>query len=335
MFDEQSQKMVVDNLKQQLRARWKDMATDLRNLGNVSLRTYLDETGFELNDVLKPGTNRGSWTQLRRAADIVHGTASDAEQQLAKRTRVFAHVDDPLRHRVFVKLLGPEPVRYQDLTPVEQTLARMLFFNVWPNGGEFSDYDQGFAILRDNDLIRNEISEIVDISFTDTRTATVPLDQRFESVPLRVHGRYNREEILSALGHASFDSLPNHFREGVKYFPDLNVDMLLVTLVKSDSGFSPTTMYRDYPISRSLFHWESQSTTTLRSPTGQRYVNGTSNVLIFARTNKTDELGARAYTFLGPATYASHEGERPISIVWKLDHEMPAELFNEAKVAAG
>jgi len=335
VFDEQSQRMVVDNLKQQLRARWKDMAMDLRNLGNVSLRRYLDETVFELSDVLKPGSNRGSWTQLRRAAGLISGDASEIEHQLAKRTRAFAHVDDPLRYGVFTKLLGSDGVNYRDLTSVEQTLARMLFFNVWPDGGTFSNYDQGFAVLRDHELLRQEISEIIDISFTNTRTATTPLDDRFSSVPLQVHGHYNREEILSALGHASFDSRPSHFREGVKYFPDLNVDMLLVTLVKSESGFSPTTMYRDYPISRSLFHWESQSTTTLRSPTGKRYVDGTSNVLIFARTSKSDELGARAYTFLGPATYVSHEGERPISIVWKLNHEMPAELFNEAKVASG
>jgi hypothetical protein len=41
------------------------------------------------------------------------------------------------------------------------------------------------------------------------------------------------------------------------------------------------------------------------------------------------------YTFLGPATYEPHHGERPMSITWRLRHSMPAELFEEMKVAAG
>ena len=48
--------------------------------------------------------------------------------------------------------------------------------------------------------------------------------------------------------------------------------------------------------------------------------------------------GGRAttpYTFLGPATYVTHHGERPMSIIWDLHHRMPAELFEEMKVAAG
>jgi hypothetical protein len=41
------------------------------------------------------------------------------------------------------------------------------------------------------------------------------------------------------------------------------------------------------------------------------------------------------YTFLGPATYLIHKGERQMSITWRLPHAMPAELFEEMKVAAG
>ena len=42
-------------------------------------------------------------------------------------------------------------------------------------------------------------------------------------------------------------------------------------------------MYQDYPISPTLFHWESQSPTSVASKTGQRYANGTSHVLLFVR----------------------------------------------------
>ena len=94
-------------------------------------------------------------------------------------------------------------------------------------------------------------------------------------------------------------------------------------------------MYRDYPISRSLLHWESQSTTSLRSATGQRYVNSLSTVLLFARTHKEGDFGVRPYLFLGPARLDETLGERPIAITWRLDYEMPVGFFNEARVAAG
>jgi hypothetical protein len=50
-------------------------------------------------------------------------------------------------------------------------------------------------------------------------------------------------------------------------------DLLAFTLDKSSGDFSPTTRYRDYAISRDLIHWESQSTTSLASKTGQRYLH--------------------------------------------------------------
>ena len=50
---------------------------------------------------------------------------------------------------------------------------------------------------------------------------------------------------------------------------------------------------------------------------------------------KNDRRETAPYTFLGPATYVTHQGERPMSITWRLRHPMPAELFEEMKVAAG
>ena len=150
-------------------------------------------------------------------------------------------------------------------------------------------------------------------------------------MPLCVHARYQREEILAAL---DFPRMPNSFREGVWYSADLNVDVFFVTLKKSASDYSPTTMYRDYPISPTLFHWESQSTTSIGSPTGARYLSGSSEVLIFARQEQQDEFGTSPYLFLGPAHYVSHTGDRPIAITWRLEHSMPVDFFSVASAVA-
>ncbi|OLN27466.1 Helicase, C-terminal:Type III restriction enzyme, res subunit:DEAD/DEAH box helicase, N-terminal [Desulfosporosinus metallidurans] len=44
-----------------------------------------------------------------------------------------------------------------------------------------------------------------------------------------------------------------------------------MTLNKSEKDYSPSTMYQDYSINEELFHWQSQSRTTVESLTGQRY----------------------------------------------------------------
>jgi hypothetical protein len=41
----------------------------------------------------------------------------------------------------------------------------------------------------------------------------------------------------------------------------------------------------------------------------------------------------RAFWCLGPATYLSHEGERPIAIRWRLDHRLPGDLYAEFAAA--
>lgn len=108
---------------------------------------------------------------------------------------------------------------------------------------------------------------------------------------------------------------------------------LLITLTKTEKRFSPTTRYRDYAISRSLFHWESQSRTTADSPTGRRYqehrVQGT-HIMVFVRLHAED----RAFYFLGPASYVSHQAEMPMQITWKLNHPLPADLFMAYRAAA-
>ena len=45
--------------------------------------------------------------------------------------------------------------------------------------------------------------------------------------------------------------------------------------------------------------------------------------MLFARLRATD----RAFWFLGPATYQSHESELPMAVTWKLKHALPADLL--------
>jgi len=111
-----------------------------------------------------------------------------------------------------------------------------------------------------------------------------------------------------------------------------NCDTFVFTRVKNEKVFSPTTLYADFAINRELVHWESQSVTRAGSETGMRYQNHAtkgSGVFLFARHSAED----RAFHFLGPATYVSHKGEKPMQVTWRLHHPMPGDVYQALAAA--
>ena len=329
VLDRQSQAIVLENIRSQVITRRSHLVRELRREGDVDLATFLARSGAILPAVLRCG-----WSQLRRDADLPSRGGSVLEAELRKRIRTLAHVDDRARRDAYHRLLDDDAAPYSDLPPSEQRLAEMLYFSLWPGGGEHRSYEAGLAALQSEPAIRDDLREVIDLSFEATSSVAVGLAGALHDLPLQIHARYRREEILAGLGYASFDRKPTSMMQGVVYVQERNIDAFFVTLTKSEADFSPTTMYRDYPISPTLFHWESQSTTSVESPTGRRYLEGTSTVLIFVRQHQSDELGPMPYLFAGPAHYVSHQGNRPIAITWQLDNPLPTEFFTATSVVA-
>jgi hypothetical protein len=194
--------------------------------------------------------------------------------------------------------------------------------------------------LRRQPALAMELGELFDILDDQADHVPLPLDEQMQwlhRIPLAVHSRASLDEIMAAFGRMTFDR-PNRLRQGVDFDRTTSSDLLFVTLEKTESHYSPSTMYRDYGIAPDLFHWESQSTTSVHSPTGQRYLQRQakgSHVFLFVRHRKHEAGRTAAYTCLGAADYVSHERSRPIAITWRLCKPMPDDFFREAKVAAG
>ncbi len=332
VLDSVSRKLVLDNIRQQLAPRWSALVSEVREHPNESLSSYLDAYGRSVEDVLRTGR---SWTTLCRDAGKAVGTPGPRESDLVKRVRALAHVDDRRRRAAYQAILRGG---VQTESPGEQRLAAMLFFSLFPNGGGFDSIAAGLAALNGEPAVE-EMRQVIDIAFDNARRSTYPLGEligELADVPLAVHGSYLREEILAALSFASLRRAPSTMREGVAWCESANADAFLVTLKKTETDYSPTTMYRDFALSPELFHWESQSTTSSSSPTGQRYIHHRqlgSHILLFVRETKINALGTSPYVFLGPADYVSHEGERPMAITWRLRQLMPTEVFMASRAA--
>ncbi len=188
--------------------------------------------------------------------------------------------------------------------------------------------------LYSNKVIYEEILEILKYNLNHIKVKTYSDELNYES-NLEVHATYTKEQILAALGKNTIKK-QYPLREGVLYIEDKKSDIFLITLNKVEKHFSPSTMYEDYAINDELFNWQSQSRTSIDSPTGQRYINHkatNNNILLFVRENKSEEGVTSPYTYLGVADIGSHSGSKPINIVWKLREKLPASIAVKAEKA--
>ena len=226
----------------------------------------------------------------------------------------------------------------EGVTAGEVHMLQMFQFTIWQKPYEecgFTSLFDGMIEVRKNPTLCAELLELLRYNFGRIDF----IDERVEigfDCPLDLHCDYTRDQILVALDFLK----PSTVREGVKYLPDQKIDIAFVTLNKSDKDYSPSTMYQDYSVGEEFFHWQSQSTTSENSPTGQRYIHHREKgtlFLLFVRENKTDRVsgGAGAYTFLGKANYVQHEGSRPMSILWKLERPLPVRLQKKTNELVG
>jgi len=332
-LDRVAQKLVLDHIKSSLPNRWPERVSELKAMGDVDLAFYLESTGLEVDDVYQGGR---SWTEHRRAAGWVEDAPGSDEVKLGRALGRMIHLGDSIRLNYYRKLLRREHISQPAAGSVEWKLQFMLHTSLWGIDSPGS-LEEGWGRLRAEPHMHNELLELLEL--LEARADRLEVKPRVpEGSPLRVHARYTRDEALAAMGIGTPEKPPS-LREGVKWDEGSKCDIFLFTLDKSDEDFAPSVRYNDYAISPDLFHWESQSTTSEASATGQRYIHhrerGT-HILLFARETKKT-IGGRSlpYMFLGPASYVDHRGERPIAITWKLDHPLPADFYTHAKIAAG
>ena len=332
-LDRVSRDIVLGNVRQAIRSRRVDLVADLKQLGDVRLSRYLAETGRSVDEIYR-GTPMG-WMALRRLAHLPSPPPTADEAALVRAINRLRHIDDPERVGLYVSWLrSPTPVNLRSLSTRQHRLLEMLLAGLWGDKVTLS-VTEALERLWQNDAVRHELAEVFELSAAGAEFILTSSDLGAD-VPLAIHERYTRDEALIALGDATFERQPTT-REGVKSIRSLKTDCFFVTLDKSGDSFSPTTRYRDYPISPIEFHWESQSTTRLASPTGQRYIGRTDaewRFLLFVRESPQLPGGqTAAFLFLGPAHYVRHEGEMPIQVTWRLDTSMPAGFFEAARAA--
>lgn len=328
-LDRETQKAVLDNVREHLGSRTTELLSDLRGLGDVRLPQFLEACALTPEELYRDNQSTRVLANLKRRLGLRPGDQLDFEPARAL-ARVL-HVDDHERLGRWIDWLNaPRPPN-----DVNDRYALMLFAILGYVNSPVAELPQFFTDLwKERDLVE-ELKDLFTLLADRIRRPTHALP----ALPFRVHATYSRDEISAGLAELRKGKLMRT-QGGVYNSESARADIFYVTLDKDPKHFTPTTLYNDYPISPTRFHWESQGVTRADSETGKRYQRAGLDLswrtLLFVRRSKESAIGTTApYLFLGPVRYVSHEREKPMQIIWELERAMPPAFFGEAKVAAG
>ena len=340
-LDRIAKETVLRNLRDTVHGSRTRFADDLRTLGgNARLGDFMRDAGVNLEEIYARPQSGHCFTELRRRAGFGEGIEALASSDPVLRAiGRLLHVDDRERLDAWRAVLEPgRAVPISRRHERQHRLRLMLFAILGGRRQSITETDRVIARIRESADLRREIIDLLEILADRIRAVTQPLDPS-GYVPLASHATYNLGEIVAAhtpTGEQGALVLP---QGGVLWDKPTRTDLLFVTLEKSDADYSPTTRYADYPISPTLFHWESQNSASPATPAGRRYIEqrkrGT-NVIVFVRERKRGGRGETLpYHCLGRARYRGHESERPMKIRWELERPMPGWLYQAGKVVAG
>ena len=359
-LQEKTQQMILRNISQATLNKNKLLnlisnyphVTDLPLTLTKFLRIYPDIT---LEDIYKIKVGKfGGWNALIAASNQDDINEADfpiyAAYYRAINNRIL--VNTSFSYLRFVKALCESNFSLTNLVNIQsvperhcQLFAVMCHYDFWDKTAKqagFSSISSSIATLNISPL-KEELLEVITllIERLETQEFSMPSveNEIVDNSPLKMHVRYPKEHILIAFGDTTIDRKSSS-REGVLNITSTNTELLFVTLNKCEKQFSVTTMYHDYAISPTLFHWQTQNSSKPTSGKGLSYIEHKQNkktLILFVREQAKDAYGkTMGFVNFGPVELVKYEGSQPMNITWRLKHPMPTYMWhNSAKLAVG
>lgn len=330
----QTREQVLRGLRAMVANNWRRLRTELqayavlRGNAGVELADFLHEQALELDDVYRGGPRSG-WTQLKRDAGLMVAEPGPEEAYFSRRISDLRHVDDPRRLDV-LRALGESSGTDVKLFQHDALELQMLAYQIDGTHTQVGGPDAFMARVSQNPAIGSEMVELANVLQSRSTLSFKPLPGLADT-PLCLHAGYHIREILTAVGWLTATKR-TPFQAGRLALPARKMELLFVTLDKS-AGYHDRIAYRDYAISAARFHWQTQNSTGPDNVSGRRYMESADNgwqFQLFVRTRKGE-----AYLACGLVALESIEGDRPMSIVWRLQQPLPARWFQEFSMLRG
>jgi superfamily II DNA or RNA helicase len=341
ILEKKAKEIILKNIREATNFNRKQLIVKIQNFKHQStlpltLRNFIEFQHIEPQLIYK----KGSWSRICVEAGVIMNFNEPNETELTGCIKRLLRCNS-LSYLQFIQHLIESNFKTDNFSNEGHLMLLMFHYDVWQKAGS----QLGFLSLQDsmNQLKTNPVMLAELLAVVGYLTCKVDFIEKEIHLgiplPLKLHSRYNRSEILVATGLHKFDKASSN-REGVAANKELNMESLFVTLKKSEKEYSPSTLYDDYAINEMLFHWQSQNATTPESSKGLSYIhhlNQGKRILLFVREQNDDEFGfTMPYVFLGEAEYIKSSGSKPMNIEWQLKEPMPAYIWRESgKLAVG
>ncbi|HRH87973.1 MAG TPA: DUF3427 domain-containing protein [Rubrivivax sp.] len=333
----QTREQALQGLRALTTQNWRRLRTELqtyaalRGRASVRLADFLHEQALELEDVYRAGTGAGrsGWTALKRDAGLIAAEPGPEEDYFSRRFGDLLHVEDSRRLDLMAQL-GSLPGDAAARGPADALGAQMLAYQIDGRHEQAAGGDAFVARLARHPAICAELVELSELLQARSSLSTTAIPG-LEDTPLCLHAAYGVREVLTAVGWLTA-SRRAPFQAGVLPLADRRTELLFVTLDKSE-GYHDRIAYHDYAISTERFHWQTQNSAGPDTRAGRRYLESPGNgwsFQIFIRPRRDTP-----YRACGPVTLDSCEGNRPMSITWRLVCPLPVQLFREFSVLRG
>ena len=340
VLERKAQEYILNNIANATSLNRKQLLDKIRSFSYnidkpLTLRNFTEENNIPLAAIYK----KGCWKRLCAEAGVIPDFSSDNEIELARAVSKKWLLCNSISYLQFIARLADKKfaVNIETLNENEQIMCLMLHYDIWQNPKGFENLSMSIKSIGRYEILVTEIKEVLEILIDkiDFIEKEIQLDY---ALPLKIHSRYTRDQICCAFGENTFDAKSSS-REGVINIKNRNTELLFITLEKSEKEYSPTTLYDDYAVSDTLFHWQSQNSARPEKGAGLSYVqqkDTNKKILLFVREKNNDEFGnTMGYVFLGDANYVNHYSEKPMSITWELNEPLPSYMWKDsAKMAA-
>jgi hypothetical protein len=339
VLEKKAKEIILDNIKTATTLNRNQIISKTRNFKHqtelpLTLKNFLTLNSIPIQFIYKNKID--GWKRLCHKAGVIDNFDSTNEKEVVSAVHNKWLSTCSISYFKFIQLLARQnfQVKLDDFSHEEQSMLLMLHYDIWQNAGGFESLEASIQAIGKNTVLVEEIMEVLDVLIDQIDFKEIDIDLPY-SQPLKIHARYTRDQILVAFGMNTFEKASsNRIGVGVAENKELNTELLFINLIKSEENFSPTTMYDDYAINESLFHWQSQNSAGPDTPKGMSYIHHHQNskkILLFVREKAKDEFGnTMGYVFIGEGNLTEHYGAKPMNIKWELNEPMPHYLWNDA-----
>jgi superfamily II DNA or RNA helicase len=341
VLEEKAKKNILDNIIAATSLHKRHLIQKIKNFEHqttlrLTLANFISFNNINLQAIYR----RGSWNRLLQLAgkrdDFNYTDEKEIVSTILKKwlstnsTSYFQFILKVARQN-----FNPD---FKSFNDEERIMLLMLHYDVWKVENHFESLEISIQSVGKNTVLVEEIIEVLEILLDKINFKELDIELPYKQ-PLKLHSRYTRDQVLAAFGLSTFQNKSSN-REGVAENKNFNTELLFIDLIKSEEDFSPTTMYNDYAVSETLFHWQSQNQTRSDQGKGLTYINHKNlnkKILLFVREKAKDEFdNTMGYVFIGEGNIQDYYGTKPMSINWLLNEPIPLYVWSaSAKMSVG